>query len=352
MAALKGKSIDAFVRKRDPAYPAILVYGPDEGLRRERATQLAKSVVSDLNDPFNAIEFSDADLKAEPSRLADEMSALSFAGGERLIRLRTSGDSAAGSVKLLIDGLEGGHVVANAVVIIEGGDLAKTSKLRKLVEGSKKAVALPCYADSAMDVRALAVEMAAAEGLTFEQDALDLAVVRLGEDRGVSSAELGKLMLYVGPDQGSGQSGRITLADVEAVLIDTIGEASDEIAGACADGEQRALSTALFRAANAGTSPVATLRAMQRNFLRLAIAADLVAQGESPRNAMKRLRPPVFFKEEQAFERRLRRWSRAKLARALDLLLESEFATKTTGAPQQEIVERVCLQIAALGAAR
>jgi len=355
--ALKGKAIEAFVKNRDRSIHAVLIYGPDSGLVRERAEQLARSVVDDLKDPFNAIELADADLKAEPGQLADEAAALSFAGGERVVRLRTHGEASAKSIKLLIDGLDGGHLKPNALTIIEAGDLNARSGLRKMVEKSKTAASLPCYADGAGDVRALAVRLAGAEELRFDDDALDLAVSILGEDRGISRSELEKLVLFKGPLQNGSTalrsgSGTITLEDVQASLVDGVGDAMDEVAAAAADGASARLAKALYKSASAGASPIGLLRALQRSFSRLRAAKGHVEAGDTPAGAMKKLRPPVFFMEQRPFEARLRRWPLRGLDKALDMLVEAELAAKTTGAPQTEIIERAALRIAAMGGRR
>ena len=82
------------------------------------------------------------------------------------------------------------------------------------------------------------------------------------------------------------------------------------------------------------------------------MAQSAVSTGQSAAEAMKSLRPPVFYMEQRAFSARLRNWSLAKLSRALDLLLQAECDAKTTGAPQKEIIERVAFQIAALASRR
>ena len=350
MTALKGKAIEAFVNKRDPNIFAVLIYGPDSGLVRERAEKLAKAVVEDFKDPFNYIELADPDLKAEPAQLADEAAALSFAGGERVVRLRTTGEASSKSVKLLIDGLEAGHLKPNALTIIEAGDLKPSSGLRKMFEKAKSGVALPCYSDGAGDVRALAQHLAAAEDLRFEEDALNLAVSILGEDRGISRSELNKLILYKGPGSLRSGPGTITLDDVQASLVDGVSDAMGEVAAAAADGAPERLAKALYKSASAGASPIGLLRAMQRNFARLRAAKAYVEAGESPASAMKKLRPPVFFIEQRPFESRLRRWPLKGLDRALDMLVEAELDAKTTGAPQAEIIERAALRIAVMAA--
>lgn len=348
MVALKGRAVKSFLAARDRNIDAILVYGPDSGLARERALHLAGQVVADLKDPFNALELSDADLKDEPGRLADEIAALSFMGGERAIRVRTSGEAATKAAETLLSGLDSGHIKPNGIVIVEAGDLSPRSGLRKAFEKSKRGAALPCYADGPADVRAMAQEAAAAEDLRFDSDALDLAVSILGEDHGISRAEIDKLILYKGPASLRDGPATVSLEDVRASLVDGLGDAMDDTASAAADGAPARLAAALHKAAAGGASPIGLLRALQRQFARLKAAQDFMDGGDSAASAMKKLRPPVFFAEERAFESRLYKWRGPKLDRALRMLIDAELDAKTTGAPQREIVERAALALAVM----
>lgn len=348
MTALKGKAADAFAKRRDPSIAAVLVYGPDAGLARERADAIARQVCPDFRDAFNYLELTDADLKEEPALLADEIAALSLMGGERVIRLRTNGEAGAKAAALLVAGLEIGHVKPNGVVVIEAGDLGRSSALRKLFEGSRAAVALPCYVDAPADVRAIAVDAARAEGLRIEDDALEMLCGLLGEDRGVTRAEIDKLILYKGPAVVRDGPGVITTGDIRAILIDTVSEEGDGAAALAADGATAALSRALARYSGGAGSAVGLLRALQRQMLRLRSAHMVMREGVSAEAAMERLKPPVFFMEKRAFEQRLRRWSPARLETALELLIEAELAAKSTGAPDAAIAERAALRIAAM----
>ena len=130
MTALKGKAIDAFLGARDRGVGAVLVYGPDLGLVRERADKIAALVTPDFKDPFNYLDLQDADLKGEPSRLADELCALSLMGGERVVRIRTTGEGAGEAAKIAVDGLDKGHLKANGVLIVEAAS-ERLSKVRK-----------------------------------------------------------------------------------------------------------------------------------------------------------------------------------------------------------------------------
>ena len=48
--------IAAFLQRPDPEIRAVLLYGPDEGLARERAEAVARSVCPDLKDPFRVAD--------------------------------------------------------------------------------------------------------------------------------------------------------------------------------------------------------------------------------------------------------------------------------------------------------
>jgi len=89
---LQGAAIERFLGKPDPAIRAVIVYGGDEGLVRERAARLGKTVVADLSDPFQVAMLAADALASDPALLADEASAMSLMGGRRLIRVRDGSD--------------------------------------------------------------------------------------------------------------------------------------------------------------------------------------------------------------------------------------------------------------------
>src|SRR5437660_5231916 len=87
--------VAAFLQQPDPDIRAVLLYGPDDGLVRERAGTIARTVCADLTDPFRVADLSPATLAADPARLADEAAQLSLTGGQRVVRVRGAGDALA-----------------------------------------------------------------------------------------------------------------------------------------------------------------------------------------------------------------------------------------------------------------
>src|SRR5258708_11090953 len=88
MVKLAPSRIAAFLQRPDPEIRAVLLYGPDEGLVRERAGIIGRTVCPDLNDPFRVADLSAATVAADPARLADEAAQLSLTAGRPVVRLR------------------------------------------------------------------------------------------------------------------------------------------------------------------------------------------------------------------------------------------------------------------------
>lgn len=337
------RDLARFQRSAEESVEAVLFYGPDQGLVRERAVELVARIAGDARDPFRVAELTPAQLKDDPVRLADEAAALSLTGGRRVLRLRDAGDGLAPALGDLLE-----ETIPAAFLVLEAGELGPRSSLRGLFERLPRAAAIPCYLDDEAALEQVIAGWLSAQRLTADRDALDFLLSRLGGDRGITRQELEKLALYLGPaDPGGSGTGaartrRLTLADAEAVVGDSSALTLDDLALALADGDSAALDRAYGRALAEGSDAIAILRAAARHFLRL----HQVASAADARAAIKALRPPVFFKLEQRFLAQLRLWPLQRLAEALERLIEAEARIKTNAQPKDAIAERALLEIA------
>ncbi len=107
---LKPAQIAAFLKAPTEAAPAALIYGPDEGLVRERSTALAKAVVPDIKDPFLVANLEPAEIREDPARLGDEAAALSMIGGKRVILVAGATDAIGGPVGTFLEEARGRKV--------------------------------------------------------------------------------------------------------------------------------------------------------------------------------------------------------------------------------------------------
>jgi DNA polymerase-3 subunit delta len=338
---LKPGQTASFLRRPDPSIRAILVHGSDAGMVRERVLTLMRTVVQDIADPFRVADLTGDQLKADPTRLADEAAAIAFGGGRRVIRVRDAGNESVAALDNLLQRSAG-----DALVVIEAGALGRESTLRKRCEAADTAAAIACYADEQGDIAGLITEGLGKEGIKVAQDALDFLTQQLGADRRATRGEIEKLALYAGP------GGRIELSDAVAAVGDGATVSLDDVAFATGDGDMPTLLRALDRAHAEGLSPVAILRAVARHFDRLHRTASIMASGQRAEDAMKQLRPPVFFRNTGRFRQQVSRWPAAWLDAALERLLRSEIDVKTTGMPARTICDRTLIEMARAAAGR
>jgi DNA polymerase III subunit delta len=326
--------VEGFLRRPDPEIRAVLLYGPDTGLARERADTLARSICPDLRDPFRVADLAASALAGDPARLADEAAQIGLMGGRRVVRVREAGDALAPPFARFL-----AETVADALVIAEAGDLPARSALRRVFDDAPRAAAIGCYADSARDLTQVIREAFAAHRIGASRDAMDFLVQHLGEDRMLTRAELEKLTLY------AGDGGHIELDDARAVIADSAALSLDDALLAAAEGEAATLDRALARVFQEGESPVTVIRALLRHLQRLHLLAARVA-GSSVEEAIRAARPPIFFKEQDSYRRQLARWSTARLGRQLERVAEAEFRMKLTGLPAETICREAMFALA------
>lgn len=335
---IQPRQVDDFLKNPDRGIAAVLIYGPDEGLVRERAKILGLTVVSDLNDPFNVVEFPAATIIEDPARLADEAASLSMMGGRRLIRLRDGGDKITAVIKSFLEN----QLQTENLVVIEAGDMGPRSSLRLLFEKLQNAAAIACYVEDERDLSRLVSSLAQKAGFSLTRDALTLCVANIAGDRAVARGEIEKLLLYM----HSAPSRQIGAEDVLACIGSNAALSMDDAVRHAAAGNIPALSRAIAALFAEGVSSIAVLRAAQNYFRRLHLARSYVETGSTPDQAVQKLQPPVFFKLKPAFTAQIGLWRLEDLSRALEHLCETESRCKQTAMPDQTLCSQALLALA------
>ncbi len=335
MTAIKASDVDRFIAKPDPKMPIVLVYGPDAGLVRERADALVKASVDDLNDPFAFVRIEGEDLAGNPSRLVEEAHTVPLFGGRRAVLVKAGSRNIMSSVEPVVNAPSD-----ECRVIIEAGDLKKSSPLRALIEKSKSAAALPCYADSARDIARLIDDEMRDAKLTIAPDARAGLVALLGGDRLASRNEVRKLALYA-----RGQT-QVELADVMAVVADASALALDGVVDSAFAGRTTEVETEFSKARAGGSSPAAIISAAIRHVANLHKMKLAVESGDSIEFAMKRGAPPVHFSRDTKVGAALRVWSPARLIRAMEQLAEASLEARRNAPLAEAIAQRTLLSIA------
>lgn len=329
------KQIEPFVKSPNPQARVILVYGPEEGLMRERSQTMAKTVVEDLNDPFNAVTLSASQISEDPARLMDEALAQSLMGGQRLIRVTDAADKLTVIIKDYLT-----EPSADNLIILEAGELGPRSSLRKLVESADNAAAVPCYVEDERALSGFIRQVLQAENLNASPDAVSWLAESLIGDRGRARKEIEKLITYKGDDTSP-----ISLEDAQSCCGMAGAKTLDDLVYAIG-GRNTAKALNVYRQLlEEGIPVIAVLRATQNHFRRLHQAHAIMSEGKSADQAMKSLSPPIFFKQSDAFKAQINSWRPAALQRALQRLQELEAQCKQTGYPTETLCGQALLSL-------
>ena len=328
------RDIAGFLARPKPDIVAVLVYGPDHGLVAERANALLRHYCPNIDDPFARADLTAGQIADDPALLMDEMTAIPFGGGRKTIFVRGADDKISRACQNLfaLNNLENRLVVT-------ADNLGARSSLRLLFEGANHAAALPCYVEEGASLGQFIQDMLNTAGLRADHDALSLLSRNLVGDRLLARRELEKLVLYMGPQK------QVTADDVQAVIGDESETGLDDLADAIATGKAAEADRVLDRLIAEGSHAVGVLRNLQNHFGKLHLAALDIQAGASIPDAVKAIKPPVFFKRQSLFEQQLRLWPLNSLEKTLDTLVELEVKAKDGHSPAGLLLGRAVLSL-------
>jgi DNA polymerase-3 subunit delta len=339
---LDKQPLEKFLKEPAANVAAVLIFGPDEGMVHERAMLMSRAILGDGDDPFRLTELTGDEIKADPARLIDEARAIAMMGGRRVVRVtRVSDTHEPAFATLLADHRDS----SQCLVVIEAGDIGGKSSLKRLFENAPHAAAVACYRDEAAALPALITQHLKAAGLDIDRDAVSYLAANLGGDRGITRAELDKLVLYMGDLK------KVSLDDAMANVGDQSAVGQDDLCTAIGLGDLKGLERQIERNL-AESNEISLIRAVVRHFMKLHQVTARVARGEQLEAAMAGLRPPVFWKAVDGFKAQCRRWPAETIGQALLRLAEIEAEAMRQHQFADTLTRRGLMEIAAMAGKR
>lgn len=314
------RGIERLLDKPDPGTRFYLFYGYDEGQSRAQAERLLTGLAAEK------VGVAAATAKSDPAILADEAAAIDMFGGRRAFWVEPAGDEICDAVEALLEA-----AAAESPVIAVAGALRKTSKLLKIAEAHRLALAHVSYELGERDNERLIEHLGRGQGLRLAPGIAARLATACGGDRGVIAQELTKIALYLGasPERP---------VPAASDSLDAIGAGSEGewmgIGDSALGGEAREVAEELMRAP-AGAEPITVVRALQRRLLMLARLRAMVDRGQSVGDAMASMGKALFFKDKDLVGKLLGQWNSAKLARVSERAGELERALMRGDAPPQ-----------------
>jgi DNA polymerase-3 subunit delta len=327
-----------FLDRPDPAVPGILIFGADPMRVAERRMRVVAAQIGPQGEADMRLDRLDgSELRRDGASVADALKARGFFPGPRAVLVDGATDGAAPALEAALAGWAAG----DALLVVTAGELKPVSKLRKLFEGHRTALALAVYDDP--PDRAEIERWLAAEGLTGLPPDAGRELVALGQalEPGEFRQTLTRIALYK-----LGDPAPLSLDEI-ATLAPPAPEAEvDELIAAVTGGERARIAPLVARLSGQGVNPVTICIALIRQ---LRVLHRLAGDPAGPERAAERLRPPLNFRVKGQVMAALRRWQPAKLDEALAEAVALDFALRSSApVPGRALAERALIRIASM----
>ncbi|WP_136440006.1 DNA polymerase III subunit delta [Pacificoceanicola onchidii] len=334
---LNPRDANAFFAKPDPSVAGLLIFGEDT----MRVAMKRQEVISNITGPgaeeeMRLTRIAGAELRKEPAMLLDAVKAQGFFPGPRAVLLEEATDGLSKTVQAALDDWQEG----DAQIVVTAGQLTAKSALRKVFEGSRKAMSAALYNDP-MGRAEIEAELARAGLREVPREAMGaLEELARSLTPGDFRQTLEKIALFKLDDAAP-----LTSEEVELMAPASVEAEMDEIFHVLAEGRTAEIAPVMQRLTAQGVAPVTLLIMGARHFRTLFALAS--APG-GPAQGIGRIRPPIFGPRRDRMLRQAQGWRVSRLEEALELFMETDLTLRSAGqkAPAMALVERAFVRLA------
>ena len=335
---MKGKQqdISTIINDGETSLKCILLYGPNTYLINDLYNKLCDSLL-DKDDVFAPSEFNIKDISKNADAFYNEAESLAFGGGRKYLKIEMDNSESAGPVlDLLKDDIK------ETTLLIKGGVLSPRSNIRKSLEKLKNTLIVPFYEDNIVSLKKFIKEKADKRNFSFNEGAINSIVSMSGFERSQINDAVERIMLYYEFDEDK----KIDEEKVEKILFDTNQGQMNELCKSICLGETEVSQKISEKLLLQGVTPPQFISALIVHFQKLHLVDLNIISGQSTSEAMKQIKPPIFFKEVNAFKSQIKNWNINKIDRALEILTESDLSTKTKPGLGKSLIGNIIMRLA------
>jgi DNA polymerase-3 subunit delta len=331
---IKPYDIESFIKniQSDTTQKLIILYGQDLGLIEERTKILIKRFF--INSTQDITEFYADDLKKDESLLTTAAYTYSMLqeDNKKVILIKEGKDFLTSILNNYLKKID-----KDTLIIINTLELPKNSSLRMLGENSNQTAIVPCYFDDSTTLQKLISLNLKKHDFNFNKDVLDYLVANLGNNRSVTLQELKKLKLY------TYKTKTITITDVKNIIEDNANQNTDDLINSIFLNKQNLIYQNFKQYENLVTTNF--VRYLINHTNRLLFIKFEIKNKETLQNALKKLKPPVFFNQLENFKKQLNMYTLKDLQNILKNLTLTELSLRENPNIANTLLQNICHNI-------
>lgn len=313
----------------------ILLYGTEPFFVEQGMLAVRDAVVDPANRDFNLTQYHGKDFSAND--VVEQARTLPVFADRRLVMIKNIHEARAEQLEGLLEYVA--DPVPETVLLMTAEKIDARRKIFQLFK--KNGLSIEYKKIYENQLPAYVRDLARASHLSLTADALKLFCKRVGTNLAAVQGEMEKLAGFLGDRDLADE------ADVAAIVSDTRIESIFDLTDAMGQGDRSTALTLLARVLDEGQAPLMLLAMMTRHFRQMWKISELMAQkvpqGELPRRVGV---SPFFLK---GLMQQAARFDNQDYRHLFHRFLSTDLALKSSGGQPRALLEKLVLDIAALG---
>ncbi|MDX1949414.1 MAG: DNA polymerase III subunit delta [Rickettsiales bacterium] len=340
MAKIETARFESFVKSKEYLkFSSILICGQDYGAISNSLKILEKEI-SPNDDPFTTAKIDVSQITEESTIILDELSAISFGGGRRLVSVKNIEGRVATEKLIATIADITPEISENALLLITSGDLSKDSSLRKLFESERNLAYFHYYAENERNLAAKINQLFQKNNIKAPQDACEALAELCKGDASIMQNEVEKISLYLQ------NKGEVTLEDIYNLTGNSSETSVQDIANYVFLGDFPNALQKYRKAIDDGVVPIFLFRALRNYIEKLEYGIQQTKEGKNVAEIMRFMR--IFFTQQDFYKKHLQRLSKSNnFDKLYHILYEAESKIKTSNSEPEIITEQVIYKLSA-----
>ena len=274
----------------------FLIYGENEGLKKEIINILKKNLSGSIND------FDETQIIDNKELFYEKVYNKSLFEKEKILIINRCSEKIYGIIETLLE-----KKISNTKIILNANTLEKKSKLRGLFEKSKELVIIPTYKDTSVALMEIAKKFFYNYKISISQETINLLVNRCNGDRGHLKSELDKILIYVQDKKN------ISLEEIFKLTNLSENFSIIELVDTSLSKNTKKTSEILNESNYKSEDGILILRTFLQKSKRLLNLYEKHDQNLSFDSLINNHTPPIFWKDKPIIKKQLECWSKSKI---------------------------------------
>ena len=330
-----------FLNKNYNNHNIIFLYGTNNGLVNLLFRDTIKFLKIDESNPFLVSTIDGNELKENPTVLSDNLATISMFGEKKFIVLNLLySNITLTTEKLISDNIT--QKDNDFVLIIKAGNIPSKSNFIKFLQKLNNCILVPCYDEEPDKIKTKISDLFNKNNLVFSNDFMSNLCKKFSTNSLVNESELEKLENFIFENKDISESLLLSFMTNNEDINNS------KIIDLCLSGKTK---DALLYFNNIYVNSVSNIGIVRQFGNQLKLIENLILlnkKGLSLRDAMNKIKPPIFFKNIPTVTQQCKLWSLEKVNTTQKKLIKLEIDCKSSTYPEKTLISQFILSTSLL----